>query len=58
MSGDSMSAVISGLGLTSTAIWGQVAEVAPLVGSLTLVALGIYFVRRAVKKASKGKGGF
>lgn len=57
MSGD-VSTFVSGLGLTSSAIWGTLGTIAPLVGSLTLVALAIYFVRRAIKKASKGKGGF
>lgn len=57
MSGD-VSTFVSGLGLTSSAIWGTLGTIAPLVGSLTLIALAIYFVRRAIKKASKGKGGF
>lgn len=44
-------------GITSANVWGELANLAPLVATLTLIALGIYFVRRVVKKASKGKGG-
>lgn len=60
MSGDSMADFITAIetaGVSSTGIWGQLTSLAPLIGSLTVVAIGIYFLRRVLKKASKAKGG-
>lgn len=44
-------------GLTADAIWGAITPFLPIIISVTLVSLGIYFIRRIVKKAGKGKGG-
>ncbi len=54
-----MGNVISGLTTTLSAdnLWGVVGTAVPLIGVVTLVALGFYLVRRAVKKLSKAKGG-
>lgn len=42
---------------TPEAIWGTISPFIPVIGTITLVALGIYIMRRIVKKAGKGKGG-
>lgn len=54
-----MSEVVSSLTTTLSAdnLWGIFADAVPLIGVVTLVALGFYIVRRAVKKLSKMKGG-
>jgi len=54
-----MANVVSGLTTTLSAdnLWGVFANVVPLIGVVTLVALGFYLVRRAIKKLSKMKGG-
>lgn len=54
-----MQSVISSLTSTLSAdnLWGVFADAVPLIGVVTLVALGFYLVRRAVKKLSKMKGG-
>lgn len=43
--------------LTADAIWGAITPFIPVVVTVTLVSLSIYFIRRITKKASKGKGG-
>lgn len=59
MAEEGMSAVISSLTTTLSAsnLWGVIGDAVPLIGVVTLVALGFFIVRRAVKKLSKGKGG-
>ena len=54
-----MSEVVSSLTTTLSAdnLWGVFADAVPLIGVVTLVALGFYIVRRQVKKLSKMKGG-
>lgn len=54
-----MANVISSLTTTLSAanLWEVVGTAVPLIGVVTLVALGFYLVRRAVKKLSKAKGG-
>lgn len=42
---------------TPDAIWGTIAPFIPVIGTITLVSLGIYIMRKIVKKAGKGKGG-
>lgn len=42
---------------TADTIWGAVTPFIPVVATVTLVAFGIYIIRRIVKKVSKGKGG-
>lgn len=42
---------------TADTIWGAVTPFVPVVATVTLVAFGIYIIRRIVKKVSKGKGG-
>ena len=44
-------------GLTADAIWGAITPFIPVVIVVTLASLGVYFMRRITKKASKGKGG-
>lgn len=44
-------------GLTADAIWGAISPFLPVIITVTLVSLGIYFIRRIIKKAGKGKGG-
>lgn len=62
MSGEGMSGFVTALtassgGLTSANIWAEITLLAPLIATLTIVAIGIYFVKRVLKRASKGKGG-
>lgn len=54
-----MNAVITSLTTTLSAdnLWGVFANAVPLIGVVTLVALGFFLVRRAVKKLSKMRGG-
>lgn len=54
-----MGNVITSLTSTLSAdnLWGVIGTAVPLIGVVTLVALGFYLVRRAVKKLSKAKGG-
>lgn len=54
-----MEAVITALTTTLSAdnLWGIFAKAVPLIGVVTLVALGFFLVRRAVKKLSKMRGG-
>lgn len=44
-------------GFSADAIWGQIEPFIPVVITVTLVSLSIYFIRRITKKVSKGKGG-
>ena len=55
-----MSSVISALtnsttGLTASNMFGVVAELVPFIVMIVPVALGIYFLRKLVKGAGKGK---
>ena len=55
-----MSSVISALtnstsGLTASTMFGVVAELVPFIVMIVPVALGIYFLRKLVKGAGKGK---
>lgn len=55
-----MSSVISALtnsstGLTASTMFGVVADVVPFIVMIVPVALGIYFLRKLVKGAGKGK---
>lgn len=54
-----MASFISALntGLSATALWGAIADIAPLVITVTLFALGLYFVRKVTKRTGRGKGG-
>lgn len=54
-----MEAVITALTTTLSAdnLWVIFAKAVPLIGVVTLVALGFFLVRRAVKKLSKMRGG-
>lgn len=42
-------------GLTSDALWGEVAPVAGLIVTVALFAFGLYELRKVTKGASKGK---
>lgn len=52
-----MDAVITALttGLTPTVLFGVIADLVPWLVVIVPVALGIYFLRRGVKGAGKGK---
>lgn len=55
-----MSAVISALtnstsGLTATTFFSVVADLVPFIVVMVPVALGIYFLRKLIKGAGKGK---
>lgn len=54
-----MTAVITALTTTLSAdnLWAVFANAVPLIGVVTLVALGFFLVRRTVKKLSKMRGG-
>lgn len=52
-----MAAFIESLntGLSATAMWGAIADAAPLIITLVLFALAFYIVRKLIKGAGKGK---
>ena len=53
----SMTEIISALntGITSETLFGTVADLMPWVITLTITSLGLYFLRKLVKGAAKGK---
>lgn len=53
----SMSEIVSALntGITSNTLFGTVADLMPWVITLTIASLGLYFLRKLIKGASKGK---
>jgi len=53
----SMTEIISSLntGITSETLFGTVADLMPWVITLTIASLGLYFLRKLVKGAAKGK---
>lgn len=53
----SMTEIVTALntGITSDTLFGTVAELMPWVITLTIASLGLYFLRKLVKGASKGK---
>lgn len=52
-----MEAFISSLntGLSASAMWGAVADAAPLIITLVLFSLAFWLVRKLIKGAGKGK---
>lgn len=54
---NSMSEIVSALntGITSETLFGTVADLMPWVITLTIASLGLYFLRKLVKGAAKGK---
>ena len=54
---NSMSEIVTALnsGITSDTLFGTVADLMPWVITLTIASLGLYFLRKLVKGASKGK---
>lgn len=52
-----MTEVISALnaGITSETLFGTVADLMPWVITLTIASLGLYFLRKLIKGAAKGK---
>lgn len=52
-----MDAVITALttALTPAVFYGQIADLVPLLVVLVPIALGLYFLRKVVKGAAKGK---
>lgn len=53
----SMAEIISALntGITSETLFGTVADLMPWVITLTIASLGLYFLRKLIKGAAKGK---
>lgn len=53
----SMSEIVSALntGITSETLFGTVADLMPWIITLIIASLGLYFLRKLVKGASKGK---
>ena len=53
----SMTEVISQLNtwITSSTLFGTVSQLMPWVITLTIASLGLYFLRKLIKGASKGK---
>lgn len=53
----SMTEIVTALntGITSDTLFGTVAELMPWVITLTIASLGLYFLRKLVKGAAKGK---
>ena len=53
----SMSEVVTQLntGITSSTLFGTVSDLMPWVITLTIASLGLYFLRKLIKGASKGK---
>lgn len=53
----SMTEVVSALttGITAETIFGVVADIVPFVITMVPIALGLYFLRKLVKGAGKGK---
>lgn len=43
--------------ITAETLWTTVGNIMPVVAILLPFALGLYFVRRAIKKGAKGKAG-
>ena len=54
---DSMSDIVTALntGLSSSTLFGTVAQLMPWVITLTIASLGLYFLRKLIKGAAKGK---
>lgn len=52
-----MTAIISALntGISSSTLFGTVAELMPWVITLIIASLGLYFLRKLIKGAAKGK---
>lgn len=53
----SMSEIISALnqGITSETLFGTVADLMPWVITMTIASLGLYFLRKLIGGAAKGK---
>lgn len=53
----SMSEIVTQLntGITSDTLFGTVGELMPWVITMTIACLGLYFLRKLIKGASKGK---
>lgn len=54
---NSMEEIVTQLntGITSSTLFGTVSQLMPWVITLTIASLGLYFLRRLVKGAAKGK---
>lgn len=54
---DSMESIVTQLntGITSSTLFGTVGQLMPWVITLTIASLALYFLRRLIKGASKGK---
>lgn len=57
VSTNSMTEIVSQLntGITSATLFGTVGQLMPWVITLTIASLGLYFLRRLIKGAAKGK---
>ena len=54
-----MNAVVASLetSLSASTLWQVFANIVPLIATITLVSLGFYLIKRAVKRLSKMRGG-
>lgn len=54
---NSMTEIVSSLntGINSSTLFGTVAQLMPWVITLTIASLGLYFLRKLIKGAGKGK---
>lgn len=55
---DFVTALTGTNGITSANVWSELSTAAPIITAMFLLAVGVYVVRRAIKKGSKLKGGF
>lgn len=55
--GVSAAATALNTGFSADAIWGALNPFLPVIITVTLASLGIYFIRRITRKVSKAKGG-
>lgn len=53
--GEAAAAEALSTAFTATTIWAAITPFIPVICTIALVSLGIYFFRKIVKKASKGK---
>lgn len=44
--------------LTAAKLWAGIGDAAPLIGAMAVFAFSLYVLRRVIKRASRGKGGF
>ena len=57
MSGEGLTGFVSTIssGLSGSALWGVIGDIAPFIIGLVLFALGFWLIRRLVKGSAKAK---